>query len=51
MKTINEDTILLGCVPDQAELHGLLTKTRGLGLMILLVEKIVQETNDELQSL
>jgi hypothetical protein len=35
---IGEDTVLIGCVSDQAALHGVLAKIRDLGLMIILVE-------------
>jgi hypothetical protein len=35
---IGEDTVLAGCVSDQAALHGVLAKIRDLGLMIILVE-------------
>ena len=36
----DEDTMLSGCVPDQAALHGILEKIRDLGLTILLVERL-----------
>jgi hypothetical protein len=36
MKSVDEDTVLCGSVPDQAALHGVLAKIRDLGLMILL---------------
>ena len=38
MQSVGEDTVLAGCVSDQAALHGVLAKIRDLGLMILLVE-------------
>jgi hypothetical protein len=34
----HSETILTGCVPDQAALHGLLAKIRDLGLMLLSVK-------------
>ena len=34
------ETLLIGSVADQADLHGLLTKIRDLGLPLLLVEHL-----------
>jgi hypothetical protein len=42
-----EGTVLLGSVPDQAALHGMLAKIRDLGLTILLVENLVQRVGDD----
>lgn len=39
------NTLLRGPVADQAALHGLLRKVRDLGLVLLLVEAIVPESN------
>ena len=36
----NSETLLVGSVADQADLHGLLTKIRDLGLPLLLVEHL-----------
>jgi hypothetical protein len=33
------DTILLGCVPDQSALHGILAKINDLGLLLVSVNK------------
>ena len=41
-----EDTVLTGCVVDQAALHGALAKIRDLGLPILLVENLKSEGDD-----
>jgi hypothetical protein len=38
---VGEDTVLTGCVLDQAALHGVLAKIRDLGLTILMVERLV----------
>jgi hypothetical protein len=38
MQSVGEDTVVAGNISDQAALHGVLAKIRGLGLMILLVE-------------
>lgn len=40
MKSVSTGTLLIGYVPDQAALHGVLAKIRDLGLEILLVEKM-----------
>jgi hypothetical protein len=34
-----ENTILFGCLPDQAALHGMLTKVNSLGLQLLAVSQ------------
>lgn len=44
----NDETLLIGFVPDQAALHGMLNKIRDLGLPILSVRREVPES-DELQ--
>jgi hypothetical protein len=36
----NSETLLVGSVADQADLHGLLAKIRDLGLPLLLVERV-----------
>ena len=36
----NRECLLLGPVPDQAALHGLLAKIRDLGLPLLLVKRV-----------
>ncbi len=41
MQGVGEDTVLTGCVLDQAALHGVLAKIRDLGLTILMVERLV----------
>ena len=48
MKSVDEDTVLCGSVPDQAALHGVLAKIRDLGLMILLVENLKRDGDDEI---
>jgi len=40
---IGEDTVLAGCVSDQAALHGVLAKIRDLGLTILLVQNLTEQ--------
>ena len=47
MQYIDEDTVLAGCVSDQAALHGVLAKIRDLGLTILLVERSVNWVEDD----
>jgi hypothetical protein len=47
---LEEDTVLLGMVTDQAELHGLLAKIRDLGLPIISVERLDGE-GDQVKSL
>jgi hypothetical protein len=39
-------TAIFGPVPDQAALHGLLTRIRDLGLVLLRVEKITPQPGD-----
>ena len=39
----SEDTTLVGAVPDQAALHGILTKIRDLGLFIVLIRLVSQK--------
>ena len=41
--TANGDTILRGTIIDQAELHGILTRIRDLGLTLTLVQQIEKE--------
>ena len=48
MKSVGEDTVLRGSVPDQAALHGVLAKIRDLGLPILLVVNLGYEVDDEI---
>ena len=48
MKSVGEDTVLHGSVPDQAALHGVLAKIRDLGLPILLVVNLGHEVDDEI---
>lgn len=36
----DNETLLVGSVADQADLHGLLTKIRDLGLPLLLIERV-----------
>ncbi len=36
----NGDTLLQGTVPDQAALHGILTKINDLGLLLLSVDRL-----------
>ena len=36
----DDETLLVGPVPDQSALHGLLTKIRDLGLPLLLVQRV-----------
>jgi hypothetical protein len=40
--SVNE-TVLTGCVTDQAALHGLLNKIRDIGLPLISVERIEDE--------
>jgi len=42
------DTVLVGPVIDQAELHGLLAKIRDLGLPIISVERVNSSGSDTL---
>lgn len=42
-----KETILMGPIPDQGALHGLLAKIRDLGLPIISVERISQENRNE----
>ena len=42
------DTILVGPVIDQAELHGMLAKSRDLGLPIISVERVNSAGSDSL---
>lgn len=42
-----KETILVGSIPDQGALHGLLAKIRDLGLPILSVECLTQESKNE----
>ena len=42
-----ETTLLEGAVLDQAALHGILAKIRDLGLTILLVAKLAEETTKD----
>ena len=39
-------TLLVGPVPDQAALHGLLNKVRDLGLTLISVQRIVEGEDD-----
>lgn len=43
--TAGGETNLIGSVPDQAALHGLLGKVRNLGLTLLAVTRCQPETN------
>jgi hypothetical protein len=43
ISTQEGNTILIGIVPDQSALHGILAKINDLGLSIILVTKIFQE--------
>ena len=42
-----KETILVGPIPDQGALHGLLAKIRDLGLPILSVECLTKENKNE----
>jgi hypothetical protein len=48
MKSVGEDTVLHGSVPDQAALHGVLAKIRDLGLPILFVVNLGYEVDNEI---
>ena len=50
MQSVGEDTVLTGCVSDQAALHGILAKIRDLGLVILLVEHLGNRVEDDNES-
>jgi hypothetical protein len=39
----DDETSLVGTVPDQAALHGVLTKIRDLGLPLLMVQRVEGE--------
>jgi hypothetical protein len=39
-----EETLMVGQVRDQGALHGLLSKIRDLGLTLLLVERVQEES-------
>ena len=39
-KSLINETVLTGCVNDQAALHGLLSKIRDIGLPLISVERI-----------
>ena len=40
--SVNE-TVLMGCVTDQAALHGLISKIRDIGLPLISVERIEED--------
>ena len=40
---VEGETLLIGTVRDQAALHGVLTKIRDLGLLLLVVQRIERE--------
>jgi hypothetical protein len=40
VKTVDDETIMTGTLPDQAALHGLLVKVRDLGLPLLSVTRV-----------
>ncbi len=42
---IDSDSVLIGRVVDQAALHGLISKIRDLGLPLLCVQQMGDETN------
>lgn len=46
---VDDDSVLVGRVADQAALHGLLSKIRDLGLPLICVKKIRDETERNIQ--
>jgi len=42
-KSLENETVLTGCVADQAALHGLLCKIRDIGLPLISVQQIDNE--------
>ena len=44
-----DDSVLVGPVSDQSELHGLLAKIRDLGLPIISVERVNNESGEKVE--